>query len=146
MPGRAARGPGARLGCGTGNQTFVFADQVGPTGRVAAFDISAQATLTACRPLPGASVESILACEVASSTDWAGNHFGAPFVPNHYVEISATLKARTAALAAYQGEMRSFPHPRSPQALEALARRRGAEAGLPAAEAFVILRSIRPAP
>ena len=44
------------------------------------------------------------------------------------------------ALACYASEMHAFPHSRSEQAVEALARHRGAIAGLDAAEAFQIVR------
>jgi len=44
------------------------------------------------------------------------------------------------ALEAYAQELRPFPHPRSQEALEALARWRCAESGLKAAEAFVTIR------
>jgi hypothetical protein len=46
------------------------------------------------------------------------------------------------ALDAYGAEMRPFPHPRSLQAVEHLARWRGVSAGCPAAEAFRIGRRI----
>lgn len=46
------------------------------------------------------------------------------------------------ALAAYKEELRAFPHPRSVQAAEALARWRGATCGVFAAEAFVVGRKI----
>jgi hypothetical protein len=38
--------------------------------------------------------------------------------------------------------MRPFPHPRSFEAIEALAAWRGASAGLKAAEAFTVIRDI----
>lgn len=104
--------------------------------------IAHQAVLTACRPLPGTSVRAIYAFETASSTEWEPAGLGRPFQPNRYVDISAHLETKRAAIAAYGGEMRSFPHPRSPEALEAQWLWRGAQAGLLAAEAFVVVREI----
>ena len=102
-----------------------------------------QAVLTAFRPL-GAdpSVESILSFEVPSSTEWSSPEIGSDFVPNHFVDISQTLDRKMAALDAYRDELRPFPHPRSSEALRALAAWRGANAGVKAAEAFMLARRI----
>jgi len=42
----------------------------------------------------------------------------------------------------YDCEMRAWPHARSYEAVEALARTRGASIGVPAAEAFDVIRWI----
>ncbi|TAN56503.1 MAG: PIG-L family deacetylase [Rhodospirillales bacterium] len=100
-----------------------------------------QAVLTACRPLPGSKIRKILAFEILSSTEWATPGADA-FRPNHFVDVSAHWKAKLAALRVYESEMRPFPHSRSLEAVEALSKFRGASAGMPCAEAFMILRSI----
>ncbi|NDC15759.1 MAG: PIG-L family deacetylase, partial [Synechococcaceae bacterium WB9_2_170] len=46
------------------------------------------------------------------------------------------------ALEAYAAEMRPWPHARSIAALEHLARWRGAQVGVEAAEAFCLLRQL----
>lgn len=99
------------------------------------------AVLTACRPLPGHSVRAIYAFETASSTEWEPAD-GRPFQPTRYVDISAHLDAKRAAIRAYDFEMRPFPHPRSAEAIEALWRLRGAHAGMKAAEAFIVVREL----
>jgi LmbE family N-acetylglucosaminyl deacetylase len=101
-----------------------------------------RATLTACRPLPQSSVRSIYTFETASSTEWGSPDLGAAFVPARFVDISATLATKRKALEAYAAEMRPFPHPRSIEAIEALARWRGASVGLDAAEAFGVVREV----
>ena len=101
-----------------------------------------QAVLTACRPLPGSIVRSIYAIEVPSSTEWSGPMCDNAFVPSRFVDISGLQKIKRAALEAYGEEMRPFPHPRSFEAIEALAVWRGASAGLNAAEAFMVLREV----
>lgn len=101
-----------------------------------------RAVLTACRPLPGSKVRRIYAMEIASSTEWALPSAANAFVPTRFVDISATLTAKRDALSAYAEEMRPFPHPRSIEAMEALAAWRGANAGLAAAEAFMLLREV----
>ena len=102
--------------------------------------VTAQAVLTACRPLPGARVQRICAGEVLSSSEYAAP--GDRFRPNHYVGIEQTLARKCEALACYTGELRPWPHPRSVEAVEALARLRGSECGLHAAEAFNIYREV----
>ncbi len=102
--------------------------------------IAHQATLTACRPLPGASIKAIYAFEVPSSSEWSSPQIGGAFEPRRLVEIDIDLKLQ--ALNCYDQELRKFPHPRSAEAVAALARWRGASAGLEAAEAFDVVREI----
>jgi LmbE family N-acetylglucosaminyl deacetylase len=97
----------------------------------------ADAVSIAARPLPGASVKSLLFFEVASSTECRPAGVALPFVPNWFVDVSATLDRKLAALQEYASEMRAFPHPRSLEAIEHLARWRGASVGVAAAEAFM---------
>lgn len=100
------------------------------------------AAITACRPQPGHPVKELLFFEVASSTEWRPPGSAQSFNPNWFVDISATLKRKLAALEAYASELRAFPHPRSLQAVDALAQWRGASVGVPAAEAFVLGRRL----
>lgn len=104
--------------------------------------ITHQAVLTACRPMPGSSVQAIYAFEVMSSTEWS-TPIAEPFVPNHYVDISNQLNTKMDALRAYQLEMRDAPHSRSIEHLTHLAHHRGYTVGLMVAEAFVAVRTIR---
>ncbi len=100
------------------------------------------AVLAACRPQPGHPVEELAFFEVPSSTEWRPPGSAPAFQPNWFVDISSTLPARLAAMQCYAAELRPFPHPRSIEAIEALARWRGACAGMPAAEAFVLGRRL----
>jgi LmbE family N-acetylglucosaminyl deacetylase len=97
----------------------------------------------ACRPLPEQTIGELLFFEVPSSTEWRPAHSGTPFVPNYFVDVTTTLNVKLEALRIYQDELRPFPHPRSIDAVEALAKWRGATAGVGAAEAFIIGRRIR---
>lgn len=102
-----------------------------------------RAVLTATRPVAGSPVQEIYAFEVPSSTEWAFQRLNQPFRPNVFVEVAATLEAKIAAMECYESEARKFPHPRSPEALRAIATRWGSVAGCAAAEAFELVRSIR---
>lgn len=106
-------------------------------------EILFRAVLTATRPTSADVVPDVYAFEVASSTEWAFQSLGCPFHANVFVDIAATIERKLEAMALYESESRTFPHPRSPEALEAAARRWGSVAGCPAAEAFELIRSIR---
>jgi LmbE family N-acetylglucosaminyl deacetylase len=101
-----------------------------------------EAVLTACRPLPGAPVRRILCGETPSSTEWQAPGF-LPFRPAVFHDVGPTLAAKVAALEAYAGEIRDFPHPRSAEGVRALAALRGAQSGFAAAEAFVLVRCVQ---
>ena len=102
-----------------------------------------RAVLTATRPVAGQPVQQIYAFEVPSSTEWAFQRLEPVFRPNVFVDVTRTLEAKIAAMECYESEARKFPHPRSPEALRAIAMRWGSVAGCGAAEAFELVRSIR---
>lgn len=102
-----------------------------------------QAAVTACRPAPGQTVRSLLAFEVASSTEWAVDDGTGPgFRPARFVNIEKHFEQKLAALDCYQREMRHAPHPRSAEGLRHLASWRGMSVGYPLAEAFMLLRDV----
>jgi LmbE family N-acetylglucosaminyl deacetylase len=101
-----------------------------------------EAVVTACRPTPGQPVRRVLSFEVASSTEWQPASSAPTFEPNWFVDISAQWARKRQALEAYACEMRPWPHARSIVALEHLARWRGAQVGVEAAEAFCLLRQL----
>ena len=101
-----------------------------------------EAVVTACRPTPGHSVKRLLSFEVASSTEWQPPGSASFFQPNWFVDISAQWQCKREALEAYASEMRPWPHARSLKAVEHLARWRGAQVGVEAAEAFCLLRQL----
>lgn len=74
--------------------------------------------------------------EVLSATDWAFPAAGAAFEADTFVDASRGLERKIAALRAYRGVMRPFPHPRSEEIVRALAAYRGGQSGLSNAEAF----------
>src|SRR5277367_6189354 len=95
-----------------------------------------RAVLTATRPMAGQPVREIYAFEVPSSTEWAFQRIEPAFRANVFVDVTATLEAKIAAMECYESEARKFPHPRSPEALRAIAMRWGSVVGCAAAEAF----------
>lgn len=101
-----------------------------------------EAVVTACRPQRGHPVKTLLCFEVPSSTEWQLPGSAPVFAPNWFVDISDTLERKLAALDAYAAELRAWPHPRSRQAVEHLARWRGATVGVDAAEALMLGRQL----
>lgn len=85
------------------------------------------------------SIQRVLTYETPSETDAGLDPRHAAFRPNVFVDIGAVLEAKLALLQVYASEMGEFPFPRSDEALTALARIRGAQAGFVAAEAFQLL-------
>lgn len=105
--------------------------------------VTYRATLTATRPMVGQSVKTLYSYEVPSSTEWAFAKFAPSFSPNIFFDISQTIEKKTAAMQRYESESRPFPHPRSPEALKAIAMRWGSVVGVEYAEAFEVIRSIK---
>lgn len=101
-----------------------------------------RAAATSLRPVSGSPVAEFFSYEIASSTDWAPPGFGEAFRPNRFVDIGGVIDRKMDALEAYAFDMRPAPHARSMVSIENLARARGATVGLPAAEAFIVLREI----
>ena len=101
-----------------------------------------EATITACRPMPGNKVNRILTYEVLSSTDWQPKGSYESFQPNVFVDISDQFQKKIQALNIYSSEMRPWPHSRSIKAIEHLAKLRGSQVGREAVEAFNLIREI----
>lgn len=103
----------------------------------------AQACLTACRlpqrKSPSKASPSIYYMEILSSTEWSFADAAVRFTPNVFVEVGDMMDLKLAALACYRNVMRSYPHPRSIEALTGLAAYRGAQAGVNQAEAFQLV-------
>ncbi len=101
-----------------------------------------EAVVTACRPTPDCVVKQLLSFEVASSTEWQPPGSAPAFQPNWFVDISNQWERKREALMTYSNEMREWPHARSLKAIEHLARWRGAQVGVKAAEGFCLLRQV----
>ena len=102
-----------------------------------------EAVLTACRPIPGQKVNTIITFETPSGTEWRSPSDPRHFLPNFFVAVSIkNLNAKILGMESYEFEKRSYPHPRSPEALTIQAQRWGVSIGTEFAEAFCIVRQI----
>jgi len=98
-----------------------------------------ESSLVALRPF-NCKVKRILSYETLSETEWG--RFIEPFIPNVYVDISKVFEKKIEAMRAYESELREYPHPRSLEVIEYLARKRGSEVGVRFAEAFCLIREL----
>ena len=100
------------------------------------------AAMVATRPKPHSPVRRVLCYETLSETDWAPPSAQNAFIPNAYMDISETLETKLKAMSEYKSELKDFPHPRSLEAISALAKVRGSSIGIRAAEAFMLVREV----
>jgi LmbE family N-acetylglucosaminyl deacetylase len=105
--------------------------------------VVSRAVLTAVRPMEGRPVRELYMFEIPSSTEWAFQQLAPVFKPNVFVNIESTLPLKLEGMRQYESEVRKFPHPRSPEALTAIAQRWGSVAGCEAAEAFEAVLLLR---
>ena len=101
-----------------------------------------QAAMVAARPRHDAAPSRVLCYETLSETNWYAPPVTPGFQPNVFVDVSTTLDRKLDAFRCFASQIRAFPEERSIEALEALARMRGATVHLRAAEAFVNIRQI----
>ncbi|MBT2734796.1 PIG-L deacetylase family protein [Bacillus sp. ISL-7] len=120
--------------------TKIFTHHYGDTNRD--HQILFQAVLTAARPLPGKEPVEIICFETVSSSEWSQHTNDKEFKPNYFVDITDTIDDKLKSLHHYDVEMRPFPHPRSYDGVEYLARVRGMTVGVEYAEAFEIIRRV----
>ena len=84
----------------------------------------------------------VLAYETATETHLQSPHLRPAFEPHLWIDISAQIDTKLAALANFESQIGPAPALRSLTALQALATWRGAQIGVRAAEAYVVLRAV----
>ena len=104
--------------------------------------IVADAVMVAVRPKIE-KISGIYAYETLSETEWNSPHIQHAFLPTVYVDITAYIHVKLQAMQCFRSQLAAFPHPRSLEAIEALAKFRGSTILAEAAEAFVLIRGIR---
>ena len=97
------------------------------------------ATITATRPSTRVNVKKVICFEVPSSSEW---NFGDTFSPNIFVDIKRELSYKKKAIQVYKTELKEFPHPRSVNSLDIIAKRWGTVSGFEASEAFELIREL----
>ena len=98
------------------------------------------ATLVATRPKKKSKVEQVISYEIPSSSEW---FFPEQFSPNIFENIEKEFSSKIRAIKSYKNELMEFPHPRSVDALESIAKRWGTVSGYKYAEAFKLIRLLK---
>lgn len=102
-----------------------------------------EAVITCCRPMENERVKTIIAFETPSGTEWRASTDPKHFIPNLFFSVSEkNVDAKIKGMESYELEKRSYPHPRSPQALKIQTQRWGIATGKQFTEAFVLVRNI----
>jgi LmbE family N-acetylglucosaminyl deacetylase len=99
--------------------------------------------MVATRPLGVArGIELLAAYETLSETHWNAPQIEPNFVPNLIVDITAQIERKMKAVSSYESQIPAFPGARSVDALEALAKFRGTQAGFAYGEGLQVIRMI----
>ena len=104
--------------------------------------IVAESTMVAARPKYDHKIKNIYAYETLSETGWNIPNIQNEFIPNVYVNISDYMEQKIKYMNCYKSQLNDFPNARSIEAIEALARFRGALMNVCAAEAFMLIRNL----
>ena len=98
-------------------------------------------SMVVIRPLHDSKCVELSACyEVLSETHWNAPAIEPVFNPNITVDITDHMETKLSALSCFKGEIMPFPGPRSIEAVEALAKFRGTQAGFAYGESLQLIR------
>lgn len=101
------------------------------------------AAMVACRPRGNYKVKHVYAYETLSETEWGEPIQSEYFIPTKYVSYTEEeFNKKLVAMQCFTSQLAPFPASRSLEAIEALAKYRGATISKPRAEAFEVLRDI----
>jgi len=87
-------------------------------------------------------IKKVRAYETLSETEFSIHPNCVSFTPNLWIDISEYLDRKIEIMRLYEGEMGEDPFPRCEKNIRALAKYRGAVAGVYSAEAFITLKEI----
>lgn len=103
--------------------------------------ITSKAVITALRPIKKFNfVKKIFLFEILSSTELS--IWNDIFKPNYYENIEDSIDFKKDLMTIYSSELKFFPHPRSLNWIEILAKYRWMESWFEFAEAFMLYREI----
>jgi len=100
-----------------------------------------ESCMVAIRPVyDGKLIDIAASYEVLSETHWNAPAIEPAFNPNITIDITQHIDSKLQALSCFKGEIMPFPGPRSIEAVEALAKFRGTQAGFAFGESLQLLR------
>ena len=101
-----------------------------------------ESVMVGVRPIGNYSIKAIYMYETLSETGWNIPSNERSFIPNVWVDISETIQDKIGAMKCYKSQLLEYPHPRSEEAILALAKYRGATISVPYAESYMLVRKI----
>lgn len=101
-----------------------------------------ESVMVGLRPIGNYSIREIYMYETLSETGWNIPISEKSFTPNVWVDITDTIKDKIDAMNSYQSQLHDYPHPRSDEAILALAKYRGSTISVSYAESFMLVRKI----
>lgn len=104
--------------------------------------VTFEAGFAACKSFRAPFIRRLLTYESLSETDFAPPFSGQSFAPNVFTDITPYFGKKIEIVKIYDSELKEHPFPRSEKGLQALATLRGSAAGVPCAEAFMLLKEI----
>jgi LmbE family N-acetylglucosaminyl deacetylase len=104
--------------------------------------IVAESTIVACRPF-SSTVKELICYPVPSSSEWQVNTVKQVFSPNYFIRLdNKDVQKKLSAVKTYKTELRAYPHPRSPKAVNICLMKYGIIVGAKYAEPFELARRI----
>lgn len=101
------------------------------------------AAMVAVRPRGNNYPKRVYAYETLSETGWNIPNTLNEFIPTVYEDITDVYELKMEAMRIFESQLAPFPAARSIEAIESLAKFRGATVNVEAAEAFSLIREIR---
>lgn len=102
--------------------------------------MTVDAAMVALRPVTFPDLVAIYAYETLSETEWNVPTVNNTFIPTAFSDITEEIDIKLAAMECHASQLRDYPHPRSIEAIKALAMHRGSTICKQYAEAFMVIR------
>lgn len=102
-----------------------------------------EAAMVALRPVTFPNLTAIYAYETLSETDWNTPSIDNAFIPTLFVDITNEIDVKLEAMKCHASQLCDYPHPRSLEAMKALAMHRGATVCKEYAESFMVIREVK---
>ena len=104
--------------------------------------MTTEAVMVALRPVTFPNLKAIYAYETLSETDWNTPSVDNAFIPALFVDIADEIEMKLEAMKCHASQLCAYPHPRSLEAMKALAMYRGSMVCKNYAEAFMVIREV----
>ena len=99
-------------------------------------------SMVAARPFYEFAPKAIFAYETLSETNWDVPGVTTSFTPSIYIDITKYINKKIEAMKIYKSQNKLYPHARSIESIESLAKYRGCTVNLNYAESFISVRQI----